>query len=205
MKIYGFPVVRIVSSFLFAAITIMIYGCASGPYPVTSPYYQIPPGSLLEVKQTLTIPANRARVYLQYGKVITEKQKDRYQPNCWFLSWKLMETQQTIMPDTFTVMRSAKAEDYVQNTSSIKLASRSISVESGIGVSIGARDGTGVLGGDAPMATVFTTQLFIQSEKQPDIRMLECSHWDDPSTGEHLTVQQIQDALGTIVTLRINQ
>lgn len=205
MKMHTFPANRLAGIFILVIVTAITQGCASGPYPVTSPYYQIPPGSQLVLHQALTIPANRARVYLQYGRVVSEKDKDRYQPNCWFLSWKLMETHQNIEPDTFVVVRSAKAEDYVKTVSNIKLASRSIRVESGSGASIGISSGTGVFGGDAPMATVFTTQLFIQSDKQPDIQMLECSHWDDPSSGEHLTVQQIQDALGSFATLQIPQ
>ena len=176
--------------------------CASGPYPISSPFFVIPAGSQIEVKQELTIPPNHGRVYLQYGKVVSAKEKERYQPHCWFLSWKVLETPQVIKPDTFTVVSTQKQEDIVQRASYLKLASNSPRGSVGTGISIG-----GVmdpLGGDAPLAAEYITQIHIQSDRQPDIRMLECNHWDDPSSGEHLTVEQMQAALGQLATIIIN-
>ena len=93
---------------------LLLTACATGPYPVTSPYYQIPSGSQVILKQELTIPPNQARVYFQYGKVIKERDKDKYYPHCWFLSWKSRDTAQTIKPDTFTVIKTQKYENVVQ-------------------------------------------------------------------------------------------
>lgn len=186
---------------LVICITCIVTACASGPYPVTSSYFNIPAGSQIELKQPLTIAPNRARVYLQYGKVVSEREKDRYQPHCWFLSWKVLETPQPINVGTFTVLRSQKDEEIVRKDSNIKLASNSPRVGVGVGVTVGGS--MDPLGGSAPLAVVYTTQIHIHSDRQPDIRMLECSHWDDPSSGEHLTVEQMQNALGDIATIII--
>lgn len=185
-------------------LIVLLASCATGPYPVTSPFYQIPAGSAVELTQELNIPPNRARVYLQYGKVVTEKEKDRYQAHCWFLSWKLLETQQTIKPDIFTVVRSQKNEDLVRNLSKIKLASNLADSDTSPSSGKLARRVIDPLGGDAPIATEYTTQMYIHSDRQPDIRLLECSHWDDPHSGEHLTLEQMQTALGEFAKIRIN-
>jgi len=182
--------------------------CATHQYPITSPHFQIPPGSRIILNEALTIPPNTARVYMQYGKVIAPSEKDRYQANCWFLSWKLINTPQTIQPDTFVVTETQKNEDYVENSSDLKLASASVSAEVGVGIGIGAGTGGSKMQGpisDAPMAIEYTTQFHIHSDLQPDIRLFECSHWDDPSTGEHLTVDKMQSALGKIATIQIEK
>ena len=187
-----------------ASMASILTACASGPYPITSSYYQIPVGSHIELTQTLTILPNTARVYLQYGKVVSPKEKDRYQPNCWFLSWKVLERTQTILPDTFIIKGSEKSQDLVQNISNIKFASRSMQVDVGVGIGIGAGNNMKVFSGDVPMAAEYTTTLQIYSDKQPDIQQLACSHWDDPSNGEHLTVEKMQQALGNVARIVIN-
>lgn len=190
---------------ILVSITSLVSGCASGPYPITSPYYQIPSGSRIQLTQTLTIPPDSARVYFQYGRVISPNEKDNYQPNCWFLSWKVLETAQTILPDTFLIKGSQTSQDFVHNFSSVKFASRSGQVNAGVGVGIAVGNGMNFLAGDRPIAAEYTTTLQIHSNKQPDIRRLACSHWDDPSSGKNLTVDQMQQALGNNAAILIDQ
>jgi hypothetical protein len=188
---------------VLVAIISTAAACASGPYPVSSPYYQVPAGTGIELKQTLTITPNSGRVYVQYGKVVTPKERERYHANCWFLSWKVLETPQTIHPDTFIVKGSRKSQDIVQNQSAIKLASLDLQTAAGTGFETVSGKGIGFLANASPMAAVFTTTLDIRSDRQPDIRQLACSHWDDVSSGEHLTVEQMQQALGDIARIAI--
>lgn len=188
---------------MMAGLTSMLTACASGPYPVSSPYYQIPTGTVIELNQPLTITPNSGRVYVQYGKVVTPKERERYHANCWFLSWKVLETDQTIQPDTFVVKRSQKDQDIVQNHSAIKLANLDLQIAVGAGIETGSGNGIGILANASPMAAIFTTTLDIRSDRQPDIRQFACSHWDDPSGGEHLTVEQMQNTLGNIASIII--
>ena len=190
-----------------AVLLSILTGCASGPYPITSPYFRIPAGSRIELNQPLTILPKTARVYLQHGKVVSPAEKDRYQANCWFLSWKVQETAQTIAADTFLVKGSLKSEDLVYNLSNVMFASQSLQADItadvgvGIGIGIGVGQNRGLFASDTPMATEYTTTLQIHSDRQPDIRQLACSHWDDPSSGEHLTLEKMQKALGNIATI----
>ncbi|MDH5182222.1 MAG: hypothetical protein OEY07_21380, partial [Gammaproteobacteria bacterium] len=104
-------------------LTIGLAACAgSSAFPPTSPYYRIPAGSRVIVKQSLPIPANRSRAWIQYGKVIHKKERDQYYPHCWFLSHKRSDSPREIKPDTFTVVETRKLEEYVADQRSFRLA-----------------------------------------------------------------------------------
>ena len=182
---------------LLFSLVLLLTACATEPYPVSSPYYQIPPGSQVILKQALTIPPNQARSYIQYGKVIRAKDKEKYYPHCWFLSWKALDTAQTIKPDSFTVLKTQKFEEVIQIHSPFMLASLHGSIGTGFGIGMNQDDG-------GPTAVEYSTQLTIHSDAQPDIRQFVCSYWEDPVDGEHLTVAEIQKALGDIAQIQFN-
>jgi len=167
--------------------------CSSRPYPVSSPYYTIPAGSKLVLKQALTIPANTGRVYIQYGKVVSPKLKDDFYANCWFLSWNVRDTAQVIEPDSFLITRSDQLEGIVSRTPDWQFAMRDVSY-----VLNHSNDG-------GPMALVYSTEMYIHSDKQPDIRRFVCSHWEDPIGARHLTVAEMQKALGDIAEIQLNR
>lgn len=166
-----------------------LVGCAGGPYPVSSPYYLLPAGSRLVLKQTLTIPPNRARVFIQNGKVVSEQEKDQYYAHCWFLSHKVLKTAQKIEPGIFTVIKTRKLENDVRLTSPIKLASLRF---------------IGQMGSDNGVTAIeYTTELNIHSDSQPDIFRFACTRWEDPLDAEHLTVKKIEQTLGDIAKLEL--
>ena len=171
-------------------ISILLAGCATGPYPVTSPYFRIPEGSRLLLKQSLTIPPNSARVYIQYGKVVTPKEKDQYYAHCWFLSSEVVNTAQIIKPDIFIVTKTQKFEDVVQRQGTYLLASLASR-------SILSSDG-------GPTAVEYTTRLSIHSANQPNIIQFVCSYWEDPVDAKHLTVAEIQKVLGDMAELKVD-
>jgi len=177
---------------IMGLISGILAGCSSGPYPVSSPYYTIPTGSKLVLQHKLTIPPNAARIYIQYGKVVSAKQKDDYHAHCWFESWRVLDTSQVIEPDTFTITRSIQTDDVVQRSETRRYAMLETAFKS-----------SGAEGG-GPMALVYSTEMHIHSDKQPDIRRFVCSHWEDPLDARHLTVADMQKALGNIATIKLN-
>jgi hypothetical protein len=162
---------------------LIITGCQTGPYPVSSPYYTIPAGSQLRIKQNLTIPANSATVYLQNGAPVARNKLDQYYPHCWFESWQRLKNSQTIKPDTFTINAVKIREEVVMGQSKFLLASTALSGSIGVG-------------GGSATAVEYITELTIKSDTQPDIRKLFCNHWEDPVDGRHLTVPEMNKALG---------
>ncbi|MBI1422407.1 MAG: hypothetical protein GC149_03000 [Gammaproteobacteria bacterium] len=168
---------------------LMLAACAAGPFPVTSPYYQIPAGSKLVLKQKLVIPPNESRVYIQYGKVISAKEKDNFEVNCYFLSWDVLNTSQEIKPDTFVVIKSTQNDKYVKRQTRTQLAMR------GMGV---------VADSDSPYALEYSTEMVIHSDRQPRIRRFTCSVYEQPTDTRQLTVAEMQRALGKIVEIQLN-
>jgi len=173
---------------MILAFFLLLAACQTGPYPVTSPYFQIPPGSKLILKQALTIPPNAGRVYIQYGKVVTPKEKDDWHAHCWFLSWDVLETEQKIKPDTFIITHSQQQEDSVMRHTNLQYAMNG-----------GLYNDLGV-----PTALIYTTEMRIHSDSQSAIRRFACSHWENPSDAKHLTVKQMQQTLGSIVQIQLN-
>ncbi|MEJ2440062.1 MAG: hypothetical protein P8Z72_10385 [Gammaproteobacteria bacterium] len=164
--------------------------CSSVPAPVTSPYYQIPSGSKLVLKQTLTIPPNTASVYIQYGKVVSPQQKDNFYAHCWFTSWYVRDQPQLIKPDTFTITHSQQFEDVVSRGQSHMLAMN--------GPVTGVYDG-------GPMALDYSTVMYIHSDKQPAIRRFGCGYWENPDDAQHLTVAEMQKVLGSIARIELKK
>lgn len=175
---------------LFFPILLVLVACSTGPYPVSSPYFKIPPGSKLVLHQELTIPPNAGRVYIQYGKVVTPKEKDSFHANCWFLSWNVLETAQVIKPDTFIITRSQQLQNVVQRNTHVLYAANSV--------------GFGMSDGGGPMALEYYTEMTIHSDAQPAIRRFVCSHWENPDDAKHLTVAQMQQTLGQIAEIHLN-
>lgn len=176
---------RLVSFSLFLLLT----ACSTQSLTPDSPYYLLPAGSKLILRQALTIPPNEGRVYIQYGKVVTTKEKDDWHAHCWFLSWKVLDISQVIKPDTFVITHSQHLEDVVSNQSPIQYAA--------LKTDFSQQDG-------GPMALVYTTRTTIHSATQPNIRQFACSHWEDPLDAKHLTVAQMQRTLGSIAEIHLN-
>jgi hypothetical protein len=170
-------------------VFLSLAACSTGPAPVTSPYFRIPAGSKLVLKQALTIQPNAGRVYIQYGKVVTSKEKDDWHAHCWFLSWNVLDSAQVIKPDTFIITHSQQLEDVALRQTPQQYAMN--------GLGIGTNDG-------GPMALVYSTEMRIHSDTQPGIRRFVCSHWEDPNDAKHLTVAEMQKTLGQIAVIQIN-
>ena len=150
-----------------------------------SPYYTVPAGSKLLLHKPLTVPAFKAGVYLQGGKVLSHKDVDEYYPHCKFEVKDVKDTPQSIEPDEFVVYKVVEGEDY-SALAYPRLA--------GLGV-ISAGNGAG--------RVMYFTNFYLRSAKQPHVMLLICQHWEDPTDAEYLTVRQIRIALGEFFTLKL--
>ena len=148
-----------------------------------SVYYRVPIGSTLQLNQQLSIPPNKARVFIQYGQLMSYKAIDKYQPHCEFEINTLKESIQYIEPDQFEIYRVST--DYRDVSLQFLYAS----------LTMGDEDyGLPIVG--------FTTELFLRSRHQPDVRKLSCLHWDGPKA-DHLSINQMKKVLGDIFTLQL--
>lgn len=147
-----------------------------------SPYYAPVAGSRLHLKQTLFIPAHRASIYLQGGRVVPFSEMDQYYPHCKFELGSVSDVKRTVTPQSFTIK---KVKQWIE--SSISFAP------------VASRFGASSVVGYQPYSTI----MYLEGGKLKDVYAMNCSHWEDPPDGEFLTIRQIRSSLGHIFELEL--
>lgn len=156
-----------------------------------SPYYVLPPGTRLVLKQTLTIAPEQVAVWLQDGRVIAANDARVYYPHCKLESRRRLSTPQTVAPDEFIVTRVTRAL-----THSVRLPDATERLHTALGIGIN-------IGNDGPSVQTFATRMDMGSDRQPHVMRMTCGQWAYPHDGQHLTIAEIRHALGSIFELRL--
>jgi len=166
-------------------LSLLLFACQAPPAVVdeNSPYYPLPAGSRLTLKQGLTVPAESAHVTLQGGRVRDDHHVNAYQPNCRLEVQKRRDTPQKVEPDEFRVRRARHEQQTARVEGALRVARRVV-------------DG-------GPTFVRYQTILDLESARQPQVRWMICEQWGDPATGRHLTVREIRLALGDTFTLTL--
>jgi len=147
----------------------------------SSPSYAPPAGSRLLLKQPLTIPAETAGVYIQGGRAVAKV--DQYYPHCRLEVQERRDTEQHVEPDEFLVQRVRRDIEVVSNTEVAPL--RRVSHDGG------------------PSFFIYRTLLYLESARQPQVRLLICQHWGHPALDTHLSIRDIRQALGGLMVLEL--
>lgn len=155
-------------------------------------YYQIPHGSRLILHQELQIPANAARISIQNGEVRRHGLVNEFYPYCEFEVRQVKSTAQVVRPDKFSIQKVGR------RIYSVGLSPNTAAL--GLSIALGT--------GDGPRQTFYATVLYLRSDKQPNVLKLTCESDQRAFPGilyaRHLTVGEIQEALGAVLTLRID-
>lgn len=178
---------------LFACLALSLAACQSNAHlPITSPYFEVPVGSRLVLNQALEIAPTSATIRLQFGKIVSRFDTQDFEPVCVFESNIVSQTVQRIEPDTFDIIRVRRG--------SSTLAAQA-PVRAGL-ISVSAR-----LMGDGGGRQYYKTEFFLHSKKQPQILAMTCQHARESGATlaelRPLTVAEIQQALGSYFTLRV--
>jgi len=115
---------------------------------------------------------------------------NRYYPHCKFETWQMQDSEKTVEPDTFVIHKVVRWDDYAMQP--IQMASSRVSA--GIGVHLNGSD-------PSPINTAM--EMFLHSERQPDVYRLICSQWEDATEANHVTINQIRHALGDTFSLQL--
>ncbi len=163
-------------------------GCANlhSPDPA-SPYYAYPAGWQLVLHQPLTIPADSATVRLQYGRVVPRNGVQDADPFCVVELNTVRESPQTLAPGRFAITRVTRS---VSDLATVSSPLRKV----GFGHD------------DAPSFLYFRTDFALHDAAQPELLAMHCA-WNQMAPGNrglmrHLTVPEIQSALGDWLTLQ---
>jgi hypothetical protein len=148
------------------------------------PPYSLPAASIVSINQELIVAPNTVSVWVQYGKVVDRRNIKLSYANCRFELYTLQAIERKIVPDEVLIRKFVNTTDYVSK---------------GYGMVASMVDASG--NGGAPMAEIYSTNIYLKSDKQPDLYRLICELWEDPASGSYLTIAQIQETLGDIATL----
>ena len=152
---------------------------------LANPYQSPPVGSTIVLKEPLTIPPSRTRLFLQQGSAMLLGDFDRYKPNCNFEVRSLTDLRQTISPDAFIVTKVQRMMTEVVRVHGAK----PLPMPAGL-------DDQGT-----PMITR-GVHLWLGSEKQPDVMRLTCrGAFDDMWAAQPPSIQEIRQALGDLAEL----
>ncbi len=152
-------------------------------------------GGELVLHQVVTIPANRASVFIQQGEVIIGG-RNRYQPFCELVVRDLKASVQTIQPDTFSIIHVKGQTLFVQRQQVLQLAALdSFRL---------AADSSG--DGDLPPDVTETFRMKLSAPRQPHVVLLICGGEEDNlvAYAEPPTLAQMRAALGAVATLRLD-
>jgi len=150
-------------------------------------------GSELVLKQPLTIPAGRARVFIQDGAAPGSGSRvlgsfDHYRPHCAFEIRSVEHGGFTIHPDTFRIVRVQGSLVPVVWRSPVQLAS------------LQQTGGMDDLGSSAYYEGY---HFWLVSDSQPEVRRMSCyGAYAEPYDLHPPTLQEIDRALGAIAEIR---
>lgn len=148
--------------------------------------HDVPPGSTLELQRPLEIPARRRNVYIQNGELATYWHVNQYYPYCELILRHSSDAARTLQPGEFLVTRARRIVDM-----NAGLAPRLVAVS--------------VNGGDdnGPSPWLYALEMYVQSERNPDVERLICGSLQDPTIADYPTVDEIREGLGGLFTLRL--
>ena len=174
---------------VFSALLLGACGGSQVARDENSQFFSIPVGSTFTLNRELTVDPDRTSVHLQNGRVSPVRGIDIYRPNCKFELFTISERARTVEPDTFVVTRIV---DQLEDVSTQRPLYASLSVAEG---------GGGGNGG--PLHQNYSTIMWLESNKQPDVFRLSCRRWDFINLGEYLSINEMRQALGDYFTLTL--
>lgn len=145
-------------------------------------------GASLELMQPLTVPAGRARVFIQDGRAGTAF--DQYRAHCALEIGSVQHDGHTVQRDTFRITRVQHSLQQVVMREPVRLAAVGL-------LPAGLFDGRG------GAAYHEGYHLWLGSEQQPEVRRLSCyGSYDEPPDLRPPTLREIAEALGGIARIR---
>ena len=121
------------TSILLAALLLSACQTTQSTDP-TQLSFKIPKGSTLTLNKDLQIPEHETHATLQFGKVISTRERKDYQLNCRFDVKEFGP--RTINPEVFRIKRSEDGEEWISDKAGIVRFYSDIFLESGKGTDV---------------------------------------------------------------------
>ena len=161
---------------LLCSISLLLAACQSLP-PADST--DTPAIKAVTLKQDFPIRPDRSNEYIQGGEIRPYKSIEQYYTHCKLELREIADNERTIKPQTFNVTRIYRKEEFAGFIKTI-------------------------LAGDGDSGLIMSTiYLYLQSEQQPDIFRLSCMRQDESFYARHVTVEEMRDTLGDLMSLQL--
>lgn len=170
-------------------IALSLSACSSNfqtAVDTSSPYYRLPVGSKVVLKQDLVVAPGRTRLFLQQGQTMMLGDFDRYLANCNFEISALSEEPQTIQSQHFSV---SKVDELMVEVVERDSQQRFLKV---------AMDDSGT-----PMVTR-GYHFWLRSAQQADVIRLSCrGAFAEMWAAQPPTLEEIRQAVGDLIELQL--
>ncbi|HUT39864.1 MAG TPA: hypothetical protein VM011_00850 [Gammaproteobacteria bacterium] len=163
------------------AISLLLGACQSLPgYSYPSGPTPQPVLTSVTLNRELHVRPDYASVYIQSGQARLTNSAAEYHPHCILELRTVASVARTVQPDTFTVT-GIHRDRFMAGLDGLMLAELAS-------------------GGDYN-PVMSTTTLTLHSDRQPDVYRLSCQQLDEPFRAHHVTLAEMQQALGDVITL----
>jgi hypothetical protein len=168
-------------SFLVAFLLMTLAACAGSGYFGRSPDTLVTADTVVALNQSLTIPRNAVAAPIRGGHIGTRYAYDGY---CRLELRTLANEPRVVEADEFKVLRTTWEREYFGSLDPRNMyATLTIS--------------------EGSFRWWYTTYIYLQSDRQPDIFRLQCRHLQQSDQfPRYLRVDQIQTLLGEVMTIR---
>ena len=143
---------------------------------------RIPVGSMLVLKQDVTIPAHKASIEIQGGQTRSWHDVDQYYTYCSLEIRKPSDSGVTIKAGKFRIIRIRREEEWVRQDTRPRSRYARLDV-----------DDSDVI----EHKVIF----YLASRDQPTVELMSCGHWSYSDEGKYPTIREIRKALGDLVIL----
>ncbi len=180
-------------SFLFClSLAALLSGCQTYNTSIDrdSPSYTLPVGSIIELNQPINVYPGYSRSFIQFGKSLKSNELNRRYPWCQFRLYEppeALETERSIQADTFLVTQSNRRFEMVASRTQLLASSK---------LWLNMLD-------DDPSDQNLSSIMKIKSEKQPQVVEFKCSIFTEPQLYNYLSINEMQQALGDVITIRL--
>lgn len=155
-----------------------------------SPAYTLPVGSIIELNQPINVYSGYSRSFIQFGEAVKSREVNQRYPWCQFRLYEppeALETKRSILADKFLVTQSNRRFEIVASRPQLLASSMLL---------FNMLD-------DDPSDQNLSSIMKIQSEKQPQVVEFKCSIFTEPQINNYLSISEMQQALGDIVTIHL--
>ena len=174
---------------LFFLVFPVVSGCQSMSYDNQR---SVPPvGTVVVLNQALDFRVGSSRSYIQHGVAQSQNGVNIREPYCLFYLYEsssAMQHERSIQADRFTVTRSGQGASFASIQPAVQMA---------------AYVPFGDVAQGGPSAQTLTTTLRLHSDTQPQVHELQCSVFGEPFYYGFVSVNQIIQVLGNVVTLEM--